>query len=105
MRLPCGADSDCLSVDCGAVIRACPEEGGDAADCASRARVHILMKLSIVTSLYRSAPYIREFQRRSLEAIRASGASSYEIIFVNDGSPDDSLASLRALLKAMPMSL
>jgi putative glycosyltransferase len=55
------------------------------------------MKLSIVTSLYRSAPYIREFQRRSLEAIRASGASSYEIIFVNDGSPDDSLAIAKSI--------
>lgn len=49
------------------------------------------MELSIVTTLYRSARYIREFHERiTREAERL--AVSYELIFVNDGSPDDSLA-------------
>lgn len=48
------------------------------------------MYLSIVTTLYYSAPYINEFyQRVSIEAQKLT--DDYEIIFVNDGSPDDSL--------------
>ncbi|MBE9238207.1 glycosyltransferase family 2 protein [Anabaena aphanizomenioides LEGE 00250] len=48
------------------------------------------MHLSIVTTLYYSAPYITEFYRRiSVEALKLT--KDYEIIFVNDGSPDDSL--------------
>ncbi len=49
------------------------------------------MKISVVTSLYRSAPYVEELHRRCVEAIRATGASDYEMILVNDASPDDSL--------------
>lgn len=48
------------------------------------------MDLSIVSSLYRSAPYLREFHRRASAAAESLGAD-YEIILVNDGSPDDSL--------------
>jgi putative glycosyltransferase len=48
------------------------------------------MDLSIVSSLYRSAPYLREFHRRASAAAQRLGAD-YEIILVNDGSPDDSL--------------
>lgn len=48
------------------------------------------MELSIVTTLYRSAPYVEEFyQRASLAA--QSVTEHYEIVFVNDGSPDNSL--------------
>lgn len=48
------------------------------------------MYLSIVTTLYYSAPYINEFyQRVSIESQKLT--DDYEIIFVNDGSPDDSL--------------
>lgn len=48
------------------------------------------MKLSIVTTLYKSSPYINEFYTRiSLEAKKI--VDNYEIIFVDDGSPDDSL--------------
>jgi len=48
------------------------------------------MDLSIVTTLYRSAPYLEEFFARSC-AVAEKITSSFEIIFVNDGSPDNSL--------------
>jgi putative glycosyltransferase len=48
------------------------------------------MELSIVTTLYKSSPYIDEFYARiSKEAQKIT--DDYEIIFVDDGSPDDSL--------------
>lgn len=46
--------------------------------------------LSIVTTLYFSAPYIREFYERITNAAKKI-TGDYEIIFVNDGSPDQSL--------------
>jgi putative glycosyltransferase len=49
------------------------------------------MKLSIVSTLYQSAPYIDEFYRRATEAAKRL-TDEYEIVIVNDGSPDDSLA-------------
>ena len=49
------------------------------------------MKLSIVTTLYRSAPYIAEFIQRSTQAAALFSGDAYEIVFVNDGSPDNSL--------------
>lgn len=48
------------------------------------------MKISVVSTLYNSSPYIREFVGR----IRASAlklTSDYELVLVDDGSPDDSL--------------
>ncbi|MGB4856800.1 MAG: glycosyltransferase family 2 protein [Candidatus Dechloromonas phosphoritropha] len=56
------------------------------------------IELSIVTTMYQSEGFIAEFHRLSTEA--ANGfTSSYEIIFVNDGSPDDSLERSRALVE------
>lgn len=49
------------------------------------------MKLSIVATLYQSAPYIREFHERASASARSLVGADYEIILVNDGSPDDSL--------------
>lgn len=49
------------------------------------------MRLSIVTTLYRSAPYIAEFCARSSAAAARLVGDDFEIILVNDGSPDDSL--------------
>lgn len=49
------------------------------------------MKLSIVATLYQSAPYIVEFHRRASEAARQLVGDDYEIVLVNDGSPDRSL--------------
>jgi putative glycosyltransferase len=48
------------------------------------------MHLSIVTTMYRSAPYLKEFYERACAAARPI-ADDFEIIFVNDGSPDESL--------------
>lgn len=54
------------------------------------------MKLSIVTTLYKSSPYIDEFYVRvSKEAQKIT--EDYEIVFVDDGSPDDSLQKAIAL--------
>ena len=51
------------------------------------------MKLSIVTTLYKSSDYIDEFYKRiTLEAKKIT--DDYEIIFVDDGSPDDSLSKV-----------
>ena len=46
--------------------------------------------LSIVTSMYRSAPYLQEFYDRCSAAARQL-TDSYEFVLVNDGSPDQSL--------------
>lgn len=57
--------------------------------------------LSIVSTLYKSAPHIEEFHRRiSEEAKKITG--DYEIIMVDDGSPDDSLAIALSLLDVDP---
>lgn len=55
------------------------------------AEVSACPKISIVTTLYHSAPYLREFYRRTLEEVKKLGVS-YEFVLVNDGSPDASLA-------------
>lgn len=49
------------------------------------------MKLSIVTTLYQSSPYIIEFHERASESARRLVGDQYEIVIVNDGSPDNSL--------------
>ncbi len=48
------------------------------------------MRVSIVTSLYNSAVFIPELYRRLCETL-ATITDDYEIILVNDGSPDNSL--------------
>ena len=49
------------------------------------------MKLSIVATLYKSAPYITEFHQRASVVAKQLVGEEYEIVFVNDGSPDNSL--------------
>lgn len=49
------------------------------------------MKLSIVATLYRSEKFINEFHRRASEAAIEFAGELYEIVFVNDGSPDESV--------------
>jgi putative glycosyltransferase len=60
------------------------------------------MKLSIVTTLYRSRSYIGEFHARATAAARLFASDDYEIIMVNDGSPDDSLDVAVALTEQDP---
>lgn len=49
------------------------------------------MRLSIVATLYQSAPYITEFHQRASAVARQLVGEDYEIVLVNDGSPDNSL--------------
>src|SRR5688572_1081690 len=54
------------------------------------------MKLSIITTLYYSAPYIQEFYERSIRAAEAI-TDDIEVVIVNDGSPDDALDIARRI--------
>ncbi len=49
------------------------------------------MRLSIVATLYQSSAYIVEFHQRISAAAYQLVGNEYEIILVNDGSPDNSL--------------
>jgi putative glycosyltransferase len=49
------------------------------------------MRLSIVATLYRSGPHLLEFHARCSKAAQAQVGQDYEIVLVNDGSPDESL--------------
>lgn len=49
------------------------------------------LRLSIVSTLYRSEPYLKEFCARSVAAARSLVGEDFEVILVNDGSPDRSL--------------
>lgn len=49
------------------------------------------MRLSIVSTLYQSAMYVEEFYERASAAAKQLARDDYEIILVNDGSPDNSL--------------
>jgi putative glycosyltransferase len=59
-----------------------------------RGHVH---RISIVTTLYRSAPYVEEFFHRSVAAVEPF-ADEVQVVFVDDGSPDDSLRIARSLI-------
>ncbi len=52
------------------------------------------MKLSVVTTLYKSKVFLDEFLLEIEKAIAELKIQEYEIIFVNDGSPDDSFNHL-----------
>lgn len=62
------------------------------------------MKISIVTTLYYSADYIREFYERTKKTLFSLGID-YEFVFVNDGSPDDSVSLTLELQKSDPKIL
>ena len=49
-------------------------------------------QVSIVSTLYRSRPFLGRFLDGCLEAVREIGVGDFEIVLVNDGSPDDALA-------------
>jgi len=50
------------------------------------------IELSIVSTLYKSASHVEEFCQRATDTAKKFSAKSYEIILVNDGSPDNSLS-------------
>ena len=54
------------------------------------------MKLSAVTTLFHSYPFIEEFYQRMTAEIKKI-TDDYEIIFVNDGSPDNSSEAILQL--------
>lgn len=60
------------------------------------------MKVSVVATLYDSAPYIAEFVAR-IRAELGKLTSDYEIVLVDDGSPDDSLRTALAQMKSEPL--
>jgi putative glycosyltransferase len=57
--------------------------------------------LSVVATLYNSAPYIEEFYRRVLAQIQALQVD-YEVVFVDDGSPDNALEVAVAVSRRDP---
>ena len=59
------------------------------------------MKLSIVTTLYGSERYLEEFYARA-RAAALTLTEDYEFVFVNDGSPDGSLAVALSLFERDP---
>lgn len=56
------------------------------------------MKLSVVTTIYRTGPCIEEFHRRCV-TVADRIKMELETVFVNDGSPDDGLQVASALAK------
>jgi len=56
--------------------------------------------LSIVTTLYKSERFLDAFVAQCQEAMAAIKCDSYEIVFVNDGSPDKSLDKVLELKNA-----
>lgn len=59
------------------------------------------MKLSIVSTLYQSEIHIREFHQRIVKTADEI-TDDYEIIFVDDGSPDESLTYALKLVQLDP---
>ena len=60
--------------------------------------------LSIVTTLYRSEEYIEAFWARTVSAATAL-TPSFEVIFVDDGSPDGSAAAVRRIVDRDPRAV
>ena len=54
--------------------------------------------LSIVTTLYRSEEYVDEFVSRAV-AVASELTPRFEVIFVDDGSPDGSAAAVRKIVE------
>jgi len=58
-------------------------------------------KISVVTTLYNSAPYLEEFYRRTLDQLRQLPVE-YEFVLVDDGSPDHVLQIALGLMRRDP---
>jgi putative glycosyltransferase len=59
--------------------------------CAAEAASPLRMSLSIVSTLYKSEPYLDEFVSRCVAAAEALG-EPFKLILIDDGSPDNSLS-------------
>jgi putative glycosyltransferase len=55
------------------------------------------IQISIVSSMYKSADFLRIFVEESRQSMEAIRCTEYEIILVNDGSPDQSLQTAMEL--------
>lgn len=58
--------------------------------------------ISIVSTMYRSRSFLERFLAECLQAVESIGSPSFEIILVNDGSPDDSLEFAVNATKEIP---
>lgn len=58
-------------------------------------------RISVVTSLYRAAPYIQEFYERARTAL-TQVPGEHEFVFVDDGSPDDGREIVLGLIAQDP---
>ena len=59
------------------------------------------MRLSIVSTLYYSAPFLDEFVKRCLDSAEKV-TSDFELLLIDDGSPDDSLSKAITLAQNEP---
>ncbi len=60
------------------------------------------MKISIISTLYKSQNYLAPFLDECLAALKLIDCDDYEFVFVNDGSPDDSVNYLLEKKKTIP---
>ncbi|MFK7058785.1 glycosyltransferase family 2 protein [Flavobacterium oreochromis] len=60
------------------------------------------MIISVVSTLYKSKKFLNIFLDEILSALKQINCENYELIFVNDGSPDDSLPFLIEKKKEIP---
>lgn len=58
--------------------------------------------ISIVSTMYRSQQFLDKFLEACLEALAQVGCTDFEIVMVNDGSPDGSLAWVAAQQAILP---
>ena len=58
--------------------------------------------LSIVSTMYRSSGFLDQFLQGCLDALASVNCLDFEIVLVNDGSPDDSLAHALARKRDIP---
>ena len=60
------------------------------------------MQLSVVTTLYKSQSFLERFISKMSDALHESGIDDYEIVAVNDGSPDCSLETMFTIKESNP---
>ena len=70
-------------------------------NCSDTSGEDRILKLSIVSTMYRSAPFIAEFCER-VTGVASASTADYEIVLVNDGSPDDSLDRALTIARGDP---